>query len=134
MFTCRTFFLRVLSQKRHCLSAMSSFFCASSHKKRHCLSAMSSFFLRVLSQKKTLPFGDVSLLGARWDSNPRHSALGRRTLARQEPQAELRMSHKPCIHRCFRNFRFFVCGYFAAIYARTDSVSINLLRFEMNHS
>ena len=24
-------------------------------------------------KKKTLPFGDVSLLGARWDSNPRHS-------------------------------------------------------------
>ena len=38
------------------------------------------------------------------------------------------------IHRCFRNFRFYVCGYFAAIYARTDSFSINLLRFEMNHS
>ncbi len=73
---------------------------------------------------KYLTCRDLLLLGARWDSNPRHS----------EPQADLRMSHKPCIHRCFRNFRFFVCGYFAAIYARTDSFSINLLRFEMNHS
>ena len=69
------------------------------------------------SQKKTLPFGDVSFWGARTDSNRRHS----------EPQADLRMSHKPCIHRCFRNFRFLICGYFAAIYARTDSVSINLV-------
>ena len=107
------------------------------HKNRHCLSAMSLFGLltkkdiafrrclcSVFSQRKTLPFGDVSFWGARTDSNRRHS----------EPQAELRMSHKPCIHRYFRNFRFFVCGYFAAIYARTDSFSINLLRFEMNHS
>ena len=37
------------------------------------------------------------LRGARTDSNRRHS----------EPQADMRMSHKPFIHRCFRNFRFF---------------------------
>ena len=57
---------------------------------------LTSFFLGCLaaySQKKTLPFGDVSFWGVRTDSNRRHS----------EPQAEFRMSHKPCIHRCFRN-------------------------------
>ena len=42
-------------------------------KKRHCLSAMSFCAPKDFSQKKTLPIGDVFLLGARWDSNPRHS-------------------------------------------------------------
>ena len=75
-------------------------------------------FLKLKKRKPLCLLGisDFSRLGARTDSNRRHS----------EPQAELRMSHKPCIHRCFRNFRFFVCGYFAAIYARTDSFSIIL--------
>ena len=65
---------------------------------------------------QVLDLQGFALRGARTDSNRRHS----------EPQADLRMSHKLCIHRYFRNFRFIVCGYFAAIYARTDSFSIIL--------
>ena len=43
------------------------------NKKRDYPRDVSFLCLWHFSQKKTLPFGDVSFEGARWDSNPRHS-------------------------------------------------------------
>lgn len=58
------------------------------------------------------------------DSNPRPSALGRRTLARQEPETNAKISQNAFIYRPFKDSPFSLCGYFAAI---TDGNLVHLL-------
>ena len=64
-------------------------------------------FLKLKNRKSLYLLGisDLYWLGARWDSNPRHS----------EPQADSRMFESPSIYRHFRRFWISLCGYFAAI-------------------
>ena len=70
------------------------------------------------SQKKTLPFSDVSL-GARWDSNPRHS----------EPQSYSRTLGNPFVYAESQRFRFKICADFAPIF---DNYCFNSLILSSN--